>query len=180
MRQIGVQSSKTRPLLQPVSRSTDFESAYSSLRNSKWACFNIIVGVNGSSTTYFELMQAKNVAGASEKSLKMVTGWVFRCNSAGAGEDADKWELVTVTNSDTDSARVTISGDDGYHYKIYVHNDWLDADNDFDCVACRIFNLSSSLIAVNVEFEEPRFGGDPSDPLWTPSNAVDAGDKFGN
>ena len=179
MRQLAVQTTKTRPLLAPVSRSTDFESPYSSMRNAKWACFNIIVGVNGSSTTYFTLMQAKNVSGASEKELKIVQGNVFRC-AVGTGEDADKWETVTVTGSDTDAARVTINGDDGYHYKIYVHNDHLDADNDFDCIACRIFNLSSSLIAVNVEFEEPRFSGDPSDAVLTPSNAVDAGDKWGN
>lgn len=180
MRQIGVQHSKTRPLLQPVSRSTDFESAYSSMRNSKWCCFNIQFGVNAGTTVYMELMQAKNVAGASEKAMKMLQDFVYKCNSAATGEDADKWERATVTGSDTDAARVTVSAEDGYFYKIYVHNDWFDADNNFDCVAIRIFNLSSSLMAVSIEFEEPRFGGDPADVEWTPSNAVDAGDKYGN
>jgi hypothetical protein len=40
--------------------------------------------------------------------------------------------------------------------------------------------LSSTLVEVDIEFEEPRFGGDPNEPLVTPSAALDGGDQFGN
>lgn len=180
MRQLAVQSTKGRALLQPVSRSTDFESAYSSLRNAKWACFNVRFGANGGTDVRITLMQAKNVAGASEKELIIRTGLVFRQNSAGTGSDADKWTEVTVTNSDATGAYVPVAGDDNYSYKVYVHNDMLDADNDFDCVAVRVNGNSTTLLEVDIEFEEPRFGGDPNEPLVTPSAALDGGDQFGN
>ena len=180
MRQIAVQSTKGRALLQPVSRSTDFESAYSSMRNSKWVCFNVRFGVNGGSAVVATLMQAKNVAGAAEKELIFRTGLVFKQNSAATGSDADKWTEVTVTTSDATGSNVSIAGEDGYSYKFYVHNDMLDADNDFDCVAIRLTALSSTLVEVDIEFEEPRFSGDPNEPLITPSAALDGGDQFGN
>lgn len=180
MRQLAIQTTKGRALLQPVSRSTDFESAYSSMRNSKWACFNVRFGVNGGTAVVATLMQAKNVAGASEKELIFRTGLVFKQNSAATGSDADKWTEVTVTNSDATGAQVSIAGEDGYSYKFYVHNDMLDADNDFDCVAIRLTGLSSSLVEVDIEFEEPRYSGDPNNTLITPSNAMDGGDEYGN
>src|SRR3990167_299561 len=178
MRQLAVQSTKGRWLLQPVSRSTNFKSAYSSMRNAKWVCFNVRFGVNPGTVVAINLMQAKNVAGASDKELIFRTGVAFSQDGTATGEDADKLTEVVVASSGVAGSNIAVDAQDNLNYKIYVHNDMLDADNDFDCVAVKVDGGSSTLLEVDIEFEEPRFSGDPADVLITPSNAVNAGDKF--
>ena len=180
MNQITVQNAKSRPLLAPVSRSTPFKSAYSSMRNYKWLCFNLFIGSNGDTDVTAGLMQAKNVTGASDKELIIRNGQVFECDAAASAEsDKDKWVETALTNSGAAGSVIPINGLDNMWYKIYVHNDFLDVDNDFDCVAVQIYNTSAAcLTAVWVDGIEPRFSGDPSDYRQTPSMAHDAGDKF--
>lgn len=181
MRQQGVYASKTRPLIAPISRTTPVKFGYSSMRNSKWACINIFLGVNQDTDVTIGLMQAKNVNGAADKELIMKAGQVFSCDaSASAESDKDKWSAVTLTNPDAAGSVIPVNGTDGTLYKIYVHNDELDADNDYDCLTAQIYLLSGSgaIIAAWIDFEEPRFEGDASNYLITPSNAQDAGDKF--
>jgi len=74
---------------------------------------------------------------------------------------------------------VNVAGGDNIHYIFYVHNDFLDADNNFDCVAVQIYGTSAAcLTAVLAVAENARFGGDPSSEKITPSMAQDAGDKY--
>lgn len=168
---------KTRPLLMPVSRSTPYKSPYISLRNAKRACFNVRIGANADTDVTIGLMQAKNVLGASDKELIISTGDVFECDGAASAEaDKDKWTKTTVTNSGVAGSVVTAAGLDNIHYKIYVHNDFLDVDNNFDCVAVQLYGVSAAaLLSIDVEVEESRFMGTPADTRITPSHSVDAG-----
>lgn len=173
----SIYQSRPRPLLMPVSRSTPLKTGYVSMRNAKRVCFNVMLGVNGDTDVTFGLMQAKNVNGASDKELKIRTGDVFQVDGAASAEaDKDKWSETTVTNSDAAGAVVTVNGLDNLWYKVYMHNDRLDVNNNFDCIALQIYNLSAGcLAAVWVEFEDTRYQGDVGDNNIMPSNSVDGG-----
>lgn len=173
----AVYHGRTRPLLMPVSRSTQYKSGYISMRNVKRVCFNVRIGANADTDVTIGLMQAKNVNGASDKELIIRTGDVFECDGAAAAEsDKDKWTKTTVTNSDAAGSVVTVSGLDNLHYKIYIDGDRLDSNNNFDCVGVQVYGISAAvLLSVDVELEETRYQGDPSDNNLVPSNSIDAG-----
>lgn len=168
---------RTRPLLMPVARTTQFKSAYTSMRNIKRVCFDVRIGVNGDTDVTIGLMQAKNVNGAGDKELIIRTGDAFSCDGAASAEgDKDKWSEVTVTNSGAAGSVVTVNALDNMHYKIYIDSDRLDANNNFDCVGIQLYNISTScLLSVDVTYEETRYQGDPSDNDVVPSAAIDAG-----
>lgn len=100
----------------------------------------------------FDLLQAKNVEGGSQKALAFSKIYRQDPNS-----NDESWVPQTVTNNTITFANAS---EDNTHWCIDIDDTDLDVTNDFDCIRPNVNPAAAAtLCAITIVFYEPRYAG---------------------